>query len=306
MTTISIVDVTGRDGFQNIGEPILTSDKVKIIKSIIDAGIEKLEIASFVSPRWLPQMRDAVSVVNEIDSYRRTLSRKVELIALVPNLKGAIRGSETQVDSFVYPISVSERHNKENVNRTHAESLDELKEILSSTSKPITVGLATAFGSPYTDEVITADDVIDLALRVSNLGVSKITLADTMGNGNPRIVEQILRKAKQYLNIKEIALHLHNTFGFALANTLTALTYGIYEFESATGGLGGCPFAKGAAGNIATEDLVNFLVSMQYHTSVDINQLMSSVSLLDKIIPNMVNSNYYRFEKGKEGKNASV
>lgn len=124
-----------------------------------------------------------------------------------------------------------------------------------------------------------------------------------MGNGNPNFIDLVLKKASKYLNFQEVALHLHNTFGFALANTLTALSHGIYKYESTIGGLGGCPFAPGAAGNIATEDLVNFLTSIEYKTNINFDLLLSSVSLLESIIPNSVTSNIYKYQKGKTNGN---
>jgi len=277
---VSIVEVGPRDGFQNVKQFIPTEDKILIIKNLIDTGLTHLEVTSFVHPKWVPQMADAVDVVKGIQSYAK--DREVELIALVPNKYGALKAYELGLDTITYVISVSEAHNFKNVNRTVAESLRELEDIVKSIGKmKVRLAIATTFGCPFGEE-IAVERIINMAQRGLSLDCSKILLADTVGLANPLQVKSIIHEVSSYIPGEKLGVHFHDTRAMALANTFAALDGGIMYFESSIGGLGGCPFAPGAAGNVATEDLVNMIHSMDIKTGIDMNKLLNVVKMVKR------------------------
>ncbi|MGE4214545.1 MAG: hydroxymethylglutaryl-CoA lyase [Anaerotignaceae bacterium] len=277
--SVEIIDVCGRDGFQNIKTFIKTEDKVKIIKKIIDSGFKKVEITSFVNPKRVPQMADAKEVSKEILKY--AVNKDVKIMALVPNIKGAQIAVESNIREISYVVSVSERHNMENVQSTVEMSMKHFEEICKEYKGILKVrlDLATSFGCPFGEKIETKK-IISIAQRGLNAGASKIVLADTVGLGNPIQIGLVLEEVKKHMDIDDIAMHLHDTRGLALANTLTALHYGVKEFESATAGLGGCPFAPGASGNVASEDLENMLTMMGIETNINLNELNKAISLI--------------------------
>lgn len=296
MNDINIVEVCPRDGFQNVKTIINTETKIEIIKILIDAGFKEIEIASFVSPKWIPQMADAVEVIEEIDIYRKVNGISVELLGLAPNIKGVDNAMKTSIDGINYPISVSELHNKSNVNRTRAESFSELKEIIEKYKGiNVNLGLATTFGSPYEGDKIIIDDIISMTEKAFNIGVRKVILSDTVGIGNPNVVDEVLEGLKRYVDLDKISLHLHDTMGMALANTLVGLRHGIKNFESSAGGLGGCPFAPGAAGNIATEDLLNMLNLMGKKTGIDLRKVLNATELISNKVDSRLASRVYSY-----------
>ncbi len=284
---VKIVEVGPRDGFQNVKSFIETEDKIEIIKKLIDSGLKHIEITSFVHPKWVPQMKDADIVVKEIRNYIN--NKDVELIALVPNKYGALKAKEAKVDTITYVISASETHNKNNVNRSIEESFIELESIIKEMDDvKIRLAIATSFGCPF-EKKVSVNKVLDMAERGLDIGVSKILLADTIGVANPLQVKKMIQKIKEKIELDHIGIHFHDTKGMGLANTLVALEEGIKYFESAVGGLGGCPYAPGAAGNIATEDLLNMLNLMGIKTNIDLNIIMEAVNLVkDKVNANVV------------------
>lgn len=285
---VDIVEVGPRDGFQNIKTFIETKDKIEIVKGLIDAGVKYIEVTSFVHPKWIPQMADAATVIEATREYVR--DKEVELIALVPNLYGAQRAKENKVDTITYVISASERHNKENVNRSIDESFEELESMIKDMDGiNIRLALATTFGCPFGEDP-SIDSIIKMSKRAVDIGCDKILLADTIGSANPLQTEDIIKRVKEEVPLKYLGVHFHNTKGMGLANTLIAINEGIKYVESAVGGLGGCPFAPGAAGNIATEDLVNMLHSMGIKTSININKLLKTVELQKALVDAPVNS----------------
>lgn len=280
---IKITEVGLRDGLQNIKASISTQDKISLGKMLIDAGIKELEITSFVNPKWVPQMADANEVVQSLDEWRVSNGVEVKFVGLAPNLRGVQNGLRTKIDAFSIPISVSEKHNISNVNKTINESFVELENIVKEANVPIKVGLATSFGSPYSDELITPEKVATLAKRAMAAGASHVILSDTVGSGNPVQVSLVLDEVLKYIGIEFISLHFHNTRGMGLANVLVGLHYGIKSFESSIGGLGGCPFVPGAAGNIATEDLCYMLDAMGYKVPIDLNKLQKADEFLEAV-----------------------
>lgn len=281
---VLIVEVGPRDGFQNIANWIPTEVKLEIIEGLMDANITRMEATSFVHPKAIPQMQDAAKIVTGLLARKANL----ELIALVPNLTGASAAHQAGVETITYVISASEGHNMENVRRTIADSFLDLSLIKSKIPQlKIKLDIATAFGCPFLGEVPVEQVLWMIEQGLAN-GVDEICLCDTIGIANPRQMETLLTSVKKAYPDQELSLHLHDTRGMGLANTLVALEHGINIFETALGGLGGCPFAPGAAGNIATEDLVFMLEEMGIKTGLNLPVLLKTAAIVkDKINPNL-------------------
>ncbi|SBW11006.1 Hydroxymethylglutaryl-CoA lyase YngG [uncultured delta proteobacterium] len=276
MSTAQIIDVTARDGFQNLKDWIPTEIKVKVLDQLAAAGIKRLEATSFVSPKAVPQMADAADVLRHMAQAHPG----VETDVLAPNLRGAQNAVEAGAKQINYVISVSREHNMANIKRTHEESLADLASIIEAFPQlNISVALATVFGCPFVGCVPTAD-TLALAEKVAALGIRSVILADTIGVANPRQVRGVYRDFRAAFPDMAVRLHLHDTHGMGLANMLAALDAGCTVFETATGGLGGCPFAPGAAGNTATEDAVNMLHRMGVATGINLERLLDVVKTL--------------------------
>jgi hydroxymethylglutaryl-CoA lyase len=276
MDTAQIVDVTARDGFQNLKERIPAGIKMKVLDQLAAAGVKRLEATSFVSPKAVPQMADAADIVNHMVKRHPDVQTDV----LAPNLRGAQNAVEAGAGRINSVISVSREHNRANIKRTHEESLADLASIINAFPHlDISVALATVFGCPFVGRVPTAD-TIGLAEKVAALGVGSVILADTIGVANPRQVRGVYRDFRAAFPDTAVRLHLHDTHGMGLANMLAALDEGCAVFETAAGGLGGCPFAPGAAGNTATEDAVNMLHRMGVATGINLERLLAVVGTL--------------------------
>lgn len=277
---VDIVEVGPRDGFQNLKDWIPTEVKIQEIEKLIASGIRAMEVTSFVHPKAVPQMADAKEVVSAV---AERCAGKVRLIALVPNAKGAENAEKCGVKDITYVISASQAHNQANVNRTIQESLDDLKGLAERfPDLCIRLDIATAFDCPF-DGQVSEKQVFSLADQALEAGVKEIILCDTIGTAGPRQVAELSRMAKERYNVP-IGLHLHDTRGMGLANILAGMQQGITIFETAAGGLGGCPFAPGAAGNTATEDLLNMLGTLQIETGVDLDKYMEAVSYIKENI----------------------
>lgn len=283
---IEITEVGPRDGFQNIKEWIPTETKLEIIDRLIACGFEKIEATAFVNPKAVPQMADAIEVIT-------TLKRKysdITFIALAPNLRGVSNAIEAGADEVAYIISASERHNFENTKQTIDQSLDGLGEVCKITGgAKIRLAIPTAFNCPWTGKV-PPQNVVKIIEYGLAAGVSEIGLGDTIGSANPLQVRELLDILKGKFPKLNPVLHFHDTRGMGLANVITALQAGATKFETSIGGLGGCPFAPGAAGNIATEDLVNMLDGMAIQTGIDMEKLMKAVSRTKEVLPVPINS----------------
>jgi len=284
---VIINEVGPRDGFQNVATFIPTSDKIAIIDSLIEAGLKNFELTSFVSPKAIPQLADSTEVCQTIlEKY----GDKITASALVPNLKGAQSAWNAGIREVACVISVSVAHNKANINRTHEESLAELAKIVESLpGMKVRVDLATAFACPF-DGWIAIESVYALTEKIAQIGVKDIVLADTIGVATPDRVSNLSAGIRQTFPALNFALHIHDTRGMGLANTLAGLTAGITVFETSIAGLGGCPFAPGAAGNTATEDLVNMLSGMYFDTGVTLDKLIASVQLVTEKVDAKTNS----------------
>jgi hydroxymethylglutaryl-CoA lyase len=276
-----IIDVGPRDGFQNVKDLIPTEIKLRVIEAIADAGVKEMEITSFVHPKAVPQMADAMEVAREVVGKYKGGFR---MIALVPNVKGAENAAKCGVNDVTYVISASESHNKANVNKTVDESLDDLNTL--SKAYPqlfVRLSVATSFGCPF-EKTISEEAVLKLVERAVERGVREVTLCDTIGVANPVQVMKLVKKTKEILGGLPLALHMHDTRGMGLANTLAGLIAGVARFETSVGGLGGCPFAPGASGNTASEDTINMMREMGIATGIDLEKYMRAVTIVkDKI-----------------------
>ncbi|MEO8740075.1 MAG: hydroxymethylglutaryl-CoA lyase [Casimicrobiaceae bacterium] len=278
---IFIHDVVARDGLQIEPAFVPTERKIELIDLLSSSGMAKIEATSFVSPKAVPNLRDAAEVMAGI---RRNPA--VTYVALVPNARGAERALAAAVDEIVLVVSVSETHNRANVRRSVAESFagfGEVFDVVRGSKLSVVGALATSFGCPF-EGVIPEQQVLDAVARYVDLGVSGVTLADTTGMANPRQVEALVGKVRARWPDLELALHFHNTRGMGLANVLAGLAAGVARYEGCLGGLGGCPFAPGATGNICTEDLVHMLQAMGYDTGVDLDALLAASRRLGEIV----------------------
>ncbi len=286
-TTVEITEVGPRDGFQNVKTFIPTADKVTIIEGLIAAGLKKFELTSFVSPKAIPQLADAAEVCRTILAK---YGDQIQGSALVPNLRGAQSAWDAGIREVACVISVSASHNRANINRTHDESLADLAKMIESLpGMTVRVDLATAFACPF-EGWTPLDAVGMLAEKIQKLGVTKIVLADTIGVATPDRVHALSAYMRQRFPEIDLALHLHDTRGMGLSNTLAGLMAGITTFETSIAGLGGCPFAPGAAGNTATEDMVNMMRDMNIATGVSREKLIDVVDLVGEKVDAPINS----------------
>lgn len=284
---IRISEVGMRDGLQSIDRVMPTEAKKAWILAEVAAGVTEMEVGSFVPPSLLPQMADTAEII----AFAKTVPG-LEVVALVPNLKGAERAIAAGVDKMSIPFSMSESHSLKNVRKTHAEMLDQIAAIAAlvaaqpQASRPhFEVGLSTAFGCTI-EGPVAEDQVVRLAEQSIAAGVAEVCLSDTTGYANPAQVRRLVRAVKGAVGADKLnTLHLHNTRGLGLANVLAGLEEGITTFDSSMGGLGGCPFAPGASGNIVTEDLVFMLEAMGLHTGIDLTGLAEVRAIIASALP---------------------
>jgi hydroxymethylglutaryl-CoA lyase len=281
---VAVCEVGPRDGLQMAHDIMPTALKTRWIAAIAGAGVGEIEVGSFVPPKLVPQMADTADVVR--DALKLPGLR---VMALVPNLKGAQAAYAAGAHGVGVPVSVSDGHSRSNTRKSTEEQVDEVRRIVEwvrAQERPMAIepGCATAFGCAI-DGVIPADKVVRTAVALAEAGVDGIALADTVGYGNPAQVRALVRSVRAEIGDKLTKLHLHDTMGLGLANALAGLEEGIRSFDSALAGLGGCPFAPGASGNIVTEDLVFMLESMGFHTGIDLDRLIAARELLHEGVP---------------------
>ncbi len=278
---IYINDVAVRDGFQIEKAFIPTETKIALIDTLSETGLAKIEVTSFVHPQYVPNMADAEQVLAHIKRIPT-----VVYTALVPNLKGMERAVRCAIDEINVFVSVSETHNRANVNRSTQESFADfaaMAKMAKQAGMRINGTLSTSFGCPF-EGIVPEQRVLDFAARYLDLGFDGVTLADTTGMANPRQVERLAGEACKRFSTTEITLHFHNTRGMGLANVVAGIRAGVVHYDGSLGGLGGCPFAPGATGNICTEDLVNMLNDMGYATSIDLDKLLACAVKLPAIV----------------------
>ena len=284
---IEISEVGPRDGLQSIKTIMSTEDKKAWIAAEAAAGVPEIEVGSFVPPRVIPQLADTAEVV----AYARTIPG-LAVAALVPNLRGAENAIAAGAHKISIPLSVSETHSLKNVKRSHVQMLEEIDRIvkkireLPEGERPkFEVGLSTAFGCTI-EGPVSEDLVVQLAVKAVALGVDEVGLSDTTGYGNPAQLKRLTQRIWENCGREKLnGVHLHNTRGQGLANALAAVDIGLTTIDSSLGGIGGCPFAPGASGNIVTEDLVFMLEAMGLKTGIDIEKLLAVRELVQKALP---------------------
>jgi len=276
---IQLREVGPRDGLQNEAKPVPTADKIRWIDQLAAAGHTYIEATSFVSPRWIPQLADAAAVMSGI--ARRP---GVTYAALIPNMKGLQHALAAGIDEAAVFLSVSETHNRSNVNKSVAETLHELRAVAEGAlqaGRTVRGYISTVFGCPF-EGAVPLTDVCRLIEAYLEMGVSEVSLGDTIGVANPKQVETVLAYLLARYPADVLALHFHDTRGMALANVLVSMEMGITRFDVSAGGLGGCPYAPGASGNLASEDLVNCLHAMGVTTGVDLEQLLAAAAYIQE------------------------
>jgi hydroxymethylglutaryl-CoA lyase len=283
---ILISEVGPRDGLQSIKRPMLTEAKHRWIAALAAAGLREIEVGSFVSPKLLPQMADAEDVVREALKIPG-----LSVLALAPNLKGAERAISAGVHRLTMPVSASRAHSMANVHKTPEEAIEEVHRVsLLRDSLPkggqlsIEVGVSTAFGCSI-EGPVSEDWVFRMVGLLLEAGVDSVGLSDTTGYANPVQVKRMFRRLRVEAGDKAGAAHFHNTRGQGLANVVAVLDAGVTTFDASQGGLGGCPYAPGASGNIVTEDLVFLLESMGLRTGIDLERLMSAREIIREALP---------------------
>ena len=278
---VTVVEVGPRDGFQGERRFIPTARKIELIEALIDTGLPVVEVTAFVSPKAVPQLADAAEVVAGIRNRDRA-----ELLALVPNLEGAERAIAAGVDSIGLVVSASESHNTKNLNRTVDRSLAGFADVVAAARAAgvdVKGGIATSFGCPFEGDVPPAR-VVHIARRYAELGVTRIGLADTTGMAQPKHVRAVVRAVRAALPAAELGLHLHDTRGIGLANAVIGLEEGVRRLDASVAGLGGCPFAPGATGNVCTEDLIFLLDGLDLATGVDLDRLIGVARRVEEVV----------------------
>lgn len=275
---VIIREVGPRDGFQSLKAFLPTADKLDVIEAIAEAGVTQIETTSFVSPQAIPQLKDAAEVMGGVSRQGVTHA------AMVPNIRGTENALAAATDQLVVVISATEAHNQANVHRGIDASLAELDGIFSLARQhavPVIGAIAVAFGCPYQGDVPSAD-VFDIVRAYLEKGAVSVILADTTGMATPIRVANLVEKFRKRFFDAELILHCHNNRGVAMANLLAALTAGVTRFDTALGGIGGCPYVPQASGNLATEDVVFMLEDMGIMTGIDLSKIIQAARLLEK------------------------
>lgn len=289
--SVTIVEVGPRDGLQNESTAIATADKIEFVNRLSASGVGVIEAAAFVSPKWIPQMADAEALFARIDRREGT-----RYAALVPNLRGLERAHAAGVREIGLFAAASETFSQKNINQTIEDSLNTYRAV---SARALQLGIrvrgyvSTAFGCPFEGPILPAR-VADVAEAFVSMGAFEVAVSDTIGIAHPGQVPKLIAAVAERVPLDAIALHFHDTRGTALANVLTALDLGIATFDSSAGGLGGCPYAPGATGNLATEDLVYMLEGLGIQTGVDLDALLDASGFIEARIGHPLPSRYYR------------
>jgi hydroxymethylglutaryl-CoA lyase len=296
---VTIYEVGPRDGLQNEARNVPTAEKIRFIDALVASGLRAIEITSFVSPKWIPQLADGAEVA-------RGVARPpgVRMSALVPNRRGLDTALASGMKEIAVFMSVSETHNKKNVNKTVAETLAAFEEVVPhalAANVAVRAYLSTCFGCPYEGEV-DPERVVALTGRLRDMGVYQVSISDTIGVANPAQVEDVLGRVLAKHPAAACAVHFHDTQGTALANCVVAMTMGITTIDAAAGGLGGCPYAPGASGNLATEDVVAMLHGMGVKTGIDLDKLVDASRTAATFVGHELPSKYLKAHLGKQAR----
>lgn len=296
---VEVYEVGPRDGLQNELRTLSTVDKARLIDALAQAGLRRIEVTSFVSPRWIPQLADA-------DKLLRIIERRPGVVfsALVPNLKGLERARGANLEEAAIFLSVTETHSRRNINKSVAEAIDTSRDVTHEARRAglrVRGYLSCVWGCPY-EGLTPVAKVVEVVKALAELELYQLSLGDTIGVGTPGQTADLVGEIRQILPPEKIALHLHDTRGTALANALVGLSMGVTTFDASIGGLGGCPYAPGAAGNLATEDLVYMLQGMGVQTGVDLDRLVEAGALAQELIGRKLPGKYLQAALGEREK----
>ncbi|PHE83542.1 hydroxymethylglutaryl-CoA lyase [Bacillus pseudomycoides] len=292
LPTFAVIKEVGpRDGLQNEKKIVGTKDKVKWIQLLSEAGLSYIEVSSFVHPKWVPALADASDVFTELKR-----NSDITYAALVPNQNGLERALLQNVDEVNVFLSASESHNKSNINKSIKEALSVIQDITKQAEfagKRVRGYVSTVFGCPYEGDV-SIDAVDELCNQLFSYGIYEVSLGDTIGVANPLQVERVLEHLLKKYDSSQFAMHFHNTYGMALANVVQSLEYDVTTFDSSCGGLGGCPYAPGASGNVATDDLVHMLHKMGVQTNINEEKLLKASQFIQSKLNIQLPSHVYK------------
>ena len=280
-TRVTLVDVGPRDGLQNERNPVSTADKAQLVAMLQAAGLKEIEVTSFVSPKWVPQMADNAQVMAAI-----ARQPGVRYSVLTPNMKGFEAALLSKPDEIVVFAAATEAFSQKNINCSIAESIERFAPVVAAAHAAgikVRGALSCALGCPYQGEV-SADEVERVVLLMKGIGVDHMGVADTIGVGTPRKAQLAMERALKHYPLVEVSGHFHDTYGQALANIYACLELGVHTFDTSVAGLGGCPYAKGATGNVATEDVVFMLDGLGIETGIDIDALVDAGAFISGVL----------------------
>lgn len=280
-THVKIVEVGPRDGLQNEATSVTVEDKVTLIEKLAAAGLQYIECGAFVNPKWVPQMANSAAVFKQLKPQPN-----LTYAALVPNLQGLTRAIDAQVSEVAVFAAASEAFSQKNINCSIEESLARFKPVIAQALErklPVRGYLSCVAGCPYEGQ-IAPSKVADVAQRLIDMGCYEVSLGDTIGVGSPASIKHMLDTVQSRITTEQLAVHFHDTYGMATANIYAALQHGIATIDSSVAGLGGCPYAEGASGNVATEDVVYLLNGFGIHHGVDLNALISAGSFINGVL----------------------
>lgn len=292
--TATIIEVGPRDGLQNEKQLVSTQDKLAFINALQQSGIKEMELTSFVSPKWVPQMADSADIVAGTEKLGRQF-------VLTPNERGISAAKEAGADAYAVFVGVSETFNKKNINKTTEQSMEALEPLILQLKEDgifVRACISTAFYCPF-DGAINPDDTIRLCQQFVDWGVDELSVADTIGMATPAESYNLFKQLKERFPDTLITAHFHDTRKMALANIYSAMQAGVDRFDTSAGGLGGCPFAPGATGNVATEDVVNMLHRMDVQTGIDLEALYQAIEIIEPHVSNPINTGMYTLYKNR-------
>ena len=280
-STVTLVDVGPRDGLQNEAQTVSTAHKVELVHRLQEAGLREIEVTSFVSPKWVPQMADNAAVMAALP--RRA---DVRYSVLTPNMKGLDAALASRPDEIVVFGAASEAFSQRNINCSIAESIERFRPVVAAAQAQgikVRAAISCALGCPYQGE-ISADEVERVVRLMKDIGVDHCGVADTIGVGTPKRVQAAMERALRHFPLDEVSGHFHDTYGQALANVYACLELGVHQFDASVAGLGGCPYAKGATGNVATEDIVFMLDGLGIGTGIDLDALVDAGAFISGVL----------------------
>ena len=298
----SIYEVGPRDGLQNEARALPTADKVRLISGLVQAGVKRIEATSFVSPRWIPQLQDAEAVMAQVPR-----GNGVVYSALVPNPKGLERALAAKVDEAGVFLSATESHSKRNINKSIAEAVAAVRETATEAARQglrVRAYLSCAFGCPF-EGTVEPRQVAEVVKQLADLEFYELALGDTIGVGTPLQTQALVREVEAVVGKGRVALHLHDTRGTALANAFAGLALGVTSLDASLAGLGGCPYAPGAAGNLATEDLVFMLKGLGVETGVSLEELVKAGETAQQLIGRRLPGKYLQAALGERERASS-